>query len=105
MGPSSANGIKKATLISVTCAGVAFKRNDTSLKTAKRARKSPKMLTTCAIQSSRTGRSARTSPKDNCFVSAVINGKWLVDDFRNSRPLRGMIGDPQVPRGEQMAKG
>src|SRR5882672_8504793 len=72
MGPSSANGIRKATLISVTCAGVAFKRNDTSLKTANRAKKSPKMLTICAIHNSRTGRSARISPKDNCFVSAVI---------------------------------
>src|SRR5262249_21947306 len=88
-GPRSASGIRKATLISVSCAGVAFKRNATSLKTVNRAMKSPKVLTTCAIQSSRTGRSAKTSPKDNCFVSAVINGKWLVDDFRNSQHLRG----------------
>src|SRR5262249_36543041 len=41
-------------------------------KTAKTARKSPKMLTSCAIQSRRTERSLRTSLKDSCAVGADI---------------------------------
>src|SRR5215472_4456429 len=69
----------------LTCVGVPWSLNVTSAKTAKTARKSPKMLTICAIQSLRTGRSRNTSLKDSgdavvaiCFFLVIGRGEAII---------------------------
>src|SRR5579885_1591655 len=57
-----------------TWLGVPWRLKVTTAKTAKIARKSPKMLTICAIHRLRTGRMARTSRKDR----AVAGGDMVV---------------------------
>src|SRR5262249_33718884 len=72
IGLMKANGARNETRIRPTWFGVPCKSKVTTLKTAKIARKSPKMLTIWAIHRLRTGRTFKTSRNDNAVGGGVL---------------------------------
>src|SRR4051812_29381355 len=95
IGLKIASGVRNETRIMLICTGVPCRLNVTYAITAKIARKSPKTLTICAIQSRFTAEFCNTSRKDRGVAGVDIWEPPLRGGDYHSIPVSGL----QPPRG------